>query len=537
MATTTTKGFIKDWQGNKILPITRGELVLDKNGIVALQSEEFLANANGNGLPGLITAAERAMLSGGAAGTGIQDIYTKLGYINEGLKFNNTVLNYYKADGTATPITIAADTTKGVTIGIASNTVSLSLTELTTSGISASSIIKSITVDKYGRVTAVDGSALTNAEIPETLTGKTITNSTLSGCVTSETEIGSDEKSIANKAYVDAKFLEANTVATGALKFGGPLDNTTTAINALTNQKAWNSYYKVTASFELSTSYLYDTSGINGIVNNILTVKAGDTLIVYPVGDTTAQYVYIPSADDITTLTVKDTTSTALNRKFGDVTLSFSSLFSVTNPQGNNTVSVSLKQVSTNQDGYLSATDYNEFKAYAQNLAVGYTGEFTTGTNVYKIGTLTVGNDSHDIYGKNNISALALVNGATSEYNPILKFTEDGVDTKITIQGTNGITVKKDGNIVSLTAANTVNEDSTNYISITQGHKFGVKLGSVDNTTGAVTEGLVNYSTVYNLATKVAQMFEVIDYTLIGTDSTKYQYGNEKLKTAITLTI
>lgn len=535
---TTTKGFIKDWQGNKIFPITRGELVLDKNGIVALQSEEFLANANGNGLPGLITAAERAMLSGGAAGTGIQDIYTKLGYINEGLKFNNTVLNYYKADGTATPITIAADTTKGVTIGIADNTVSLSLTELTTSGISASSIIKSITVDKYGRVTAVDGSALTNAEIPETLTGKTITNSTLSGCVTSETEIGDNEKAIANKAYVDAKFQIANNVATGALKFGGSISDATVAIRHLSDVNAYNSYYKVIDSFELATSYLYDTDGITqGLVGNILTVQAGDTLIVYPQEGSQAKYVYIPSANDITTITVKDPTTTALTKAIDHVTLSFSNLFSVGNPQGSNTASITLKQVTANQDGYLSATDYNEFKAYAQNLAVGYTGEFTTGTNVYKIGTLTVGNDSHDIYGKNNISALALVNGATSEYNPILKFTEDGVDTKITIQGTNGITVKKDGNIVSLTAANTVNDDSTNYISITQGHKFGVKLGSVDTTTGAVTEGLVNYSTVYNLATKVAQMFEVIDYTLIGTDATKYQYGNEKLKTAITLTI
>jgi hypothetical protein len=32
------KGFIKDWQGNTILPITRAELVLDVDGKVALQS-------------------------------------------------------------------------------------------------------------------------------------------------------------------------------------------------------------------------------------------------------------------------------------------------------------------------------------------------------------------------------------------------------------------------------------------------------------------------------------------------------------------
>lgn len=534
----TTKGFIKDWQGNRILPITRGELVLDQNGIVAFQSEQFLANADGNGLPGLITAAERAMLSGGSAGTGITDIYNKLGYINTGLQFNNTTLNYYNESGQATPIKITSDTTKGITIGIANNVVSLSLTELTTSGLSASSIVKSITIDKFGRVTAVSGSALTNDEIPDTLTEKTLTSSTLSGCVTSETEIGDNEKAVANKAYVDAKFQIANSVATGALKFGGSLSDASIAIQHLSDSKAYNSYYKVIAPFELSTSYLYDTSGITqGLVGNTLTVAAGDTLIVYPQDGAQAKYVYIPSANDITTLTVKDPSTTALSKAIDHVTLSFSSLFSVGNPQGSNTATITLKQVTDKQDGYLSSTDYNEFKAYAQNLAVGYTSEFTSGTNVYKIGTLTVGNNSHDIYGKNNISALTLDNGTTSEYNPILKFTEDGVDTKITIQGSNGIVAKKDGNTVILTTANTVDEDSANYISITQGHKFGVKLGSVDASTGTVTEGLVNYSTVYNLATKVAQMFEVIDYTLIGTDSTKYQYGNEKLKTAITLTI
>mgnify|MGYP006382565007 FL=1 len=34
----TSKGFITDFGGNKLLPITRGELVLDKDGNVALTS-------------------------------------------------------------------------------------------------------------------------------------------------------------------------------------------------------------------------------------------------------------------------------------------------------------------------------------------------------------------------------------------------------------------------------------------------------------------------------------------------------------------
>ena len=91
------KGFIKDWLGNRILPITRGELILDRDGNMAIASNLFLAgeqrdengnllrDSQGNLLPGLITAAERAMLTGGGSGGGISDIYTKLGYINSGI--------------------------------------------------------------------------------------------------------------------------------------------------------------------------------------------------------------------------------------------------------------------------------------------------------------------------------------------------------------------------------------------------------------------------------------------------------------------
>ena len=90
---TITKGFIKDWNGNKMLPITRGELVLDVEGNVALTSSLFLAgtfkDAQGKGLPGLITAAERAMLNG-ASGQNIVDLYSKLEHINAGLSFGGT---------------------------------------------------------------------------------------------------------------------------------------------------------------------------------------------------------------------------------------------------------------------------------------------------------------------------------------------------------------------------------------------------------------------------------------------------------------
>ena len=84
--TTINKGFIKDWLGNTVLPITRGELVLDVDGNVALTSKHFLAGENGNTY-GLITAAERAMLNTEIGGGGsVGDLYVRVENINEGLK-------------------------------------------------------------------------------------------------------------------------------------------------------------------------------------------------------------------------------------------------------------------------------------------------------------------------------------------------------------------------------------------------------------------------------------------------------------------
>jgi hypothetical protein len=119
-----------------------------------------------------------------------------------------------------------------------------------------------------------------------------------------------------------------------------------------------------------------------------------------------------------------------------------------------------------------------------------------------------------------------------------LKFTENGIDTDLTFVGTNGIAIRKNGNNIEFTSLLTVSSASESYLSVTEGHRIGVKLGSL-NEDGTYNEGLVNFSTVHALATQVGKttVYEEINYTLIGEDSTKYQYGNEKLKTAITLTI
>lgn len=538
MATTTIKGFIKDWSGKKILPITRGELVLDCLGNVALTSDRFLAgelkDAEGkviaNNLPGLITAAERAMLNG-ASGNSLSDLYTKVGYINSGLSFNGTTLNFYNAAGAATPITITAN--NGVTMGVTGNAVTVGLTALTTAGTEVANILKSIKVDKYGRVTEVTGSALTSAEIPVELTGKTITNGTLTNCTTSDKEIGTDEKAIANKAYVDAKFTEVNTVATGALKFKGSLGNASTAAAALTKDN-WNNYYKVISEFDLNVSDLYDDSGLSG--KTTITVKVGDTLIVHP-KNSVSKFVYVPSGDDITTITIKEGSTSKITSAIGDVTIKFSDLFAVSNT-GNTLATIDLPKANASTDGYLSKEDYTKFSNYESGLAVTYTGEFSSGTGVYKIGTITIGGTDSVIYGKNNITALVLNNGASNEYNPILKFTENGVDTSFTFKGGNSIKIKKNSNNIEFAVVNEVDTNSSKYAEFDAStNKLKIKIGSVSGNT--INAGLTDYEEFLTLQNNViTRSLEVESITNSLTDTTKtYYYGSTDLVEAITLTI
>lgn len=545
----TNKGFIKDWWGNYVLPMTRGELVLDKDGNVALNSEHFLAGANGNGLPGLITAAERAMLSGSGSGTtgGIKDIYEKLDFINYGLKFNNVPLNFYNTNNVATPINILADPLLGITLRLSENVVNIGLTELTSVDTVVNNIVKDITVDKYGRVTNITGSPLTDSDIPQELSEKTISNSILTNCVTNEADIGSNERAIANKAYVDAKFREVTGIATGALKFGGALSDASTASNALSNALYLNHYFKVTKEFAINKGDLYDTTGI---VGNTVTVKAGDTLIVYSDNGASAKFVYIPSGDDITTITVSrdGDSSNVLESAIGNVLIRFSSIFSAT--AGNNSVYIAMSPADASHDGYLTKEDYNNFKNYASQLKVDYTGEFSNGTGVYKIGTLTIGTDQKEIFGKYNVSSLSLEDGTDSVYNPILKFTETGAtDVDITLKGFNGILIKRNGNTVEFGAANEVieqdvpqekNPRKTKYLTIENGYQFGVQIGRADALGNVEQDGLTDFSQFNALVNRVsiAATFEAFTYSLSDAASTtEYRYGNDLLKEAINVTI
>lgn len=543
----TNKGFITDWLGNKLLPVTRGELVLDSSGNVALNSSEFLAGVNGAQF-GLVTAAERAMLTGDLSGGsgGIADLYNKVNYINEGLKFNNTVLKFFADDGTSTPINIVSQGEGRLDItSNSNNVVNFGLTPITTASTTISQIVRNIEVDKFGRVTSVSGGNLVNSDIPYEIGGKVIKDSELSGCVITQTDFGTDGTAIVNKAYVDSKFREVTGIASGALRFGGPLNDADQAEECLQLLHQYK-YFKVTTDFYLTVSSFYNSPEVGS--SGTFKVKVGDTLIVYPT-DSTYKFVYIPSGDDITTITVGKQDSNVLNRAIGHVNLQFDGCFDVINPiTGSNTAKISILQASATQDGYLSKEDYQKFLNY--KTAISYTGEFSSGYGVYKIGTLNVNGVDNIIYGINSVSQLSVTDGTTNAYNPILKFTETGqADVDITLQGYNGIKVKRSGNTIEFTSDNVVldqevpqvnNQRTAKYLTITDGYKFAVQLGS-SNSDGTVREdGLTDYSQFAALVRKVSTntTFEIINYSLSDEENAdQYRYGNDKLKAAVTVTI
>ena len=559
----TQKGFIKDWAGRHILPITRGELVLDQDGKVALNSEYFLAGANGNGLPGLITAAERAMLTGGGQGGGISDLYEKLGYINHGFKVNGSALNFYNSEGQATPINfVSANNTISVIAGT-NNVVNFGLVEVPNAETTATQILKGISVDKYGRVTSVTSAALNNSDIPEELVGKKLKDGTLENFKTLEAEIGSDPTTVANKAYVDAKVAESTNIAHGALKFGGAIDDATVATGYLSNREKWNSYYKVTAtSIILSKSDFYETTGLN-ITGESVTVKVGDTLIVYPPTENAvkAQFIYIPSGDELTAVTIRkevtDGTVDVLRVDRGNLILRFSDIFNVTNTSGTQVAAISMAKASSSNSGYLSSEDYKKFSAYENTLtSFSYVGDVGAGSpGSYKIGTLTFGNSDYDIYGKYSIATLTLNNGTGTsvEYNPILTFTSTGSDdVNITLAGTKGIFVKKNTNgveigyipeIITQDVPQEANPRTVKYLTVTDGYKLGVQIGKADAFGNVEQDGLTDFSQFNALVSKVSRtvQFELIDYSLkteaAGDPNDPYRYGNTKLQEAVYLTI
>jgi hypothetical protein len=164
-----------------------------------------------------------------------------------------------------------------------------------------------MTVDKYGRVTALNSGTILNSEIPTTLTGKILENATLH----STNVVPKNNNDIASKKYVDDQFNSISTQAVGALQFGGPIDSSQGATDKLEAKAYKNYYYVITRDFDLSKD------NVENAKDSSVRIKTGDTLIIKESSNGEHKFVHVPSGDDITAISIQgmNAENTALEYK------------------------------------------------------------------------------------------------------------------------------------------------------------------------------------------------------------------------------
>jgi hypothetical protein len=515
------KGFLQDFNGNKMLPITRAELILDAAGNVALTSALFEAGRGGSQY-GLISASDLAALKivtgGTTGGQNLGDIYTKLSAINTSLKVGDTSLPFYSvSENTVTTNNIKFVGQNGIKLYTNDSNILVELDKLTPIPASVTNqIITSITVDEYGRVTNISGtSKLDNEVLPDTIMGKD-----LSGCTV--TTNGSSPTSLVNKEYVDQAVGGATAAASGALVFSGTLDNSTKAQNVLNDVKNNQKYYKITSDFSLSNDYVHDADSEGDTY-----LYSGDTLIAYKSSDVSdLKFIYIPSGNDITAVSVGTTSNeNIMYKQNGSVGFIFDdALFTVT--PNSNVATIAMKEVTASNPGYLSAAGYVKLQ---NATSVSYSSE-DIGSLV--LGTITIDGTAYEIKGINNVTKLSLANGtdiSNAALNPRLKFEESGSpESYITFKGGPGIIVKKSeseseiafGSVLEVAA------DSSEYLTLSNDkNTIGINLGAVTNWNTS-TEGLVNVALLKNTIASYAVNF-------IEWNSTQMQYGSTELAAAV----
>lgn len=301
------KGFIKNMDGVTLLPVTRGELVKDQWGQCAFSSNEFLAeapSATSNGHPGLMTASEKALLSGSGT-NGLKDLYTQLQAIDNHLKVTGTLIPLSTKE-----LNIVSSDDSGITA---------KLTETTTNKYELEFVLNNIIKDK----------ALENVIV--------------------QTVDETNAAAVVNKQYVDNKFNSSMDVATGALKFVGLVSTADDLIDYMT-QNAVGSYFKATKAIIIPPEKDYQGTGF--------TTKVGDTLIIANKSGA-IRIAHIPSGNDDDTILFIGTTPL-----IGNHTLSASAPLSIT--KTNNIINLGITPATDTTAGYLTLADYKAFKAASQ---------------------------------------------------------------------------------------------------------------------------------------------------------------------------
>lgn len=478
--TTTYKGFITDMQQNRLLPITRAELVLDAKGNIALRSEEFLAQGE---LPGLVTAAERELLTNLANSSTNTNLKEILESINTSLYIDTSPVVLYRTSDTASTYIKCSD---GLTVTKTNNIFTFKLAEAYQAKTinTAGHVIKSIATDIYGRVQSVTGGALTSDELPADISGKTFIDCKIDG------------SPVVNQDYVDTKFNNVGAIATGALQFSGTISNQD-SIAKLISDHDFNRYYKITGyDLYIPKGFVY---GSTSTVNTPL--DFGDTIVTYKDSEGAFKFVIIPSGDDDLSIGIYNDSASAGDAFAIKATSPLS--FSVSN----NIATLTLPNVSNSEKGgYLSKNDYDTFKSYASAHAVSYTPN-TDLINPITIGTLTIGGRPIEVKSQAYNYTLAIDNN----HKITLK---DGNRNggEVTISGSKGISVLSNSTAKTLTIEGyTVANDSDALLDISNDGEISIIKANAENLENA---GVVTNDVLSNALALYCVSFDLIKGSL-----------------------
>lgn len=528
MATTNYKGFIKDVENNTILPFTRGELVLDKDGKVALTSKYFVAGQINEGITneyGLVSAAERAgllqLLGNPEQGdqpaqqpSSVTELQQALMAINSSLHINsNIALPFYTyTNGMLSGNTYNIADSSTISVGIDDGTISFNLAEITQSTSPGGNIVTGVTVDDYGRVTGIT---------------KT---SDLSGCFV--TTVGSDANVVVNKQYVDEKCSTAVGVATGALRFVNSLTSgDKDFISSILNDASEGSYYKVAEPFEIDGNLFEPT------YPNKHQVHIGDTLIVHHDSQSNRKFILIPSGDDVpTTITFTDGTKSVIAGQ-GATTVKFASPFAIKNDIDGQ-IDVSLPYASSQSAGIIDSQTFDLISAATSKTMTYVPTVNNTDAGYYELGQIKFGDSTSQgtsIYGKDTTYALSLGNDSTitlsNNVNPNDKDT-------IAIVGNGGISVNnsQDNSKVQIG----INLGTNNkYLKVADDGTLQAIISSVENQ--VLSDGLID-TKLFQEGFAIVAFYETIDHSLNtgnpqAPSGKNYKYGGSDLIKAITVTI
>ena len=545
------KGFIKDYVDNTLLPITRGELVLDSKGRIALTSEEFAADKEGNAY-GLISKIDlntlRALQVPETEGGSLTDIYNKLNSINDGIVINNIPVNFYNENSPQRfflhfddPLAFEKDSADEyhVTLKPLHQEESKDINPAST-----------ITIDRFGRITGVESTLIASDSIEETLSNKK-----LQGCTVSA--MGTSDDSVVSKQYVD-KLFEDNTgiVSSGALKFAGSISTRPELETVLNSPDSVNKYFIVSRDFVVDGDWVYTANNSS----EDFYAKAGDTLIIYKATESVyAKVVCIPSADDlVTSIKVSDNQGNQMDFASGPVTLQFGSYFKVSNVTPNvANIGLTIPIASSTLNGLMSSDLYNKLQNCVSHDSIGYTSVYDENSDYnYKLGTLNIGQNPINIYGINYEYYLS-----ADSKNPIIHFGKKKSDTElesessIAFVGKAGIEVAKTQNneIEIVSTLNGVeqivpqgdNSRKVRYITVDEDGGIHATIGESDDNGNVIQDGLTDFSQFNDLFNVVGRViltytkFEEINYSLFNPSPGKdeYSYGNKALLDAITVEI